>query len=281
MSYQNFIPTVWAEGINRDLEKAHVFIENCNREYEGKVKSKGDSVKILNVGSPTITRTTDKNIVLTDPETVEDSSITMNINQIAYYNYKIDDIDKRQAAGNVVEALQKETSEKLSDEMDRFVADMSKDKAAKLYTASNAPTQITKDNILQTLDGTLQRLYENNVSPKSKITITVPPWFYFVLKQAYVKLDTDNSEMLKNGRVGMYGSLIVKMSNNVAQYQANGKLCSMIQVKTDRAIAFVHPMTHCEAYRPEKGFSDAVKGFVLFDGKIVRPKEMIVLNCYQ
>ena len=34
-----------------------------------------------------------------------------------------------------------------------------------------------------------------------------------------------------------------------------------------------------EAYRPEKGFSDALKGFVLYQAKIVRPKELVVLNC--
>lgn len=50
-------------------------------------------------------------------------------------------------------------------------------------------------------------------------------------------------------------------------------------VHTDKAVAFVNPMTHVEAYRPEKGFSDAVKGFVLYQAKIVRPKELVVLNC--
>ena len=54
---------------------------------------------------------------------------------------------------------------------------------------------------------------------------------------------------------------------------------SLITVHTDKAVAFVNPMTHVEAYRPEKGFSDAVKGFVLYQAKIVRPKELVVLNC--
>ena len=31
MSYTNFIPTVWAENINRELERNCVFVENCNR----------------------------------------------------------------------------------------------------------------------------------------------------------------------------------------------------------------------------------------------------------
>ena len=38
MSYANFIPTVWNEGIMRELERLCVFSEDCNRQYEGDVK---------------------------------------------------------------------------------------------------------------------------------------------------------------------------------------------------------------------------------------------------
>ena len=106
--------------------------------------------------------------------------------------------------------------------------------------------------------------------------MTVSPWFYMLMKQAYIKLDTDNSGMLENGKVGKYGNVTVKMSNRVAK-DTNGN--DLVQIKTKNAIAFAQPMTHTEPYRPEHSFSDAVKGFILYDGKVVRPKEMIVLNC--
>ena len=82
--------------------------------------------------------------------------------------------------------------------------------------------------------------------------------------------------MLENGKVGKYGNLTVKMSNRVAKDTNDNDL---VQIKTKNAIAFANPMTHTEAYRPEKSFSDAIKGFTLYDGKVVRPKEMVVLNC--
>ena len=273
MSYQNFIPTVWAEGINRELERAHVFVADCNKQYEGQVKERGDSVRILGVGKPTISATTSKDI------TLGEAAVTMPIKQIRYFNYKVDDIDKRQAVGGIMEALSKETSEGLADEMDKYVADLAKADEAVLHT--EAATQITKANVIETIDEALVKLYTNDVKPTSKITLTVPPWFYMILKQRYVDLDTDNSDMLKNGKVGRYGNVIVKMSNNVSSVTQSGHDVALIQLKTDRAIAFANPMTHVEPYRPEKSFSDAVKGFVLFDGKIVRPKEMIVLNCYK
>lgn len=274
MSYKNFVPRVWAKEIQHDLERKSVFMENTNRKYEGTVSQMGDTVKILGVGKPTIYTQVGGKIVLPDAEEVESTSVSMPIEHIAYFNYEVDDIDKRQAVGGIMEALSKESSLGLAGKMDEYIANLAKDKLAVKY--ASAATTITVDNVLTVTDGVLEKLYENDVAPEDDITMTVPPWFYMIMKQAYVKLDTDNSQMLENGKVGKYGNVVVKMSNRVAVDTNNN---SLIQVKTNRAIAFANPMTHTEPYRPQNGFSDAVKGFILYDGKIVRPKEMIVLNC--
>jgi hypothetical protein len=284
MAYENFIPEVWAEGINRELERKCVFAEDCNRQYEGDVKKAGDIVHILGVGAPTITTTTNKAITLSGPETVEDTSVIMPIRQIAYYNYKIDDIDKRQAVGGVMEALSAETSAGLASKMDAYIASFADAAEAVKLTAEASPTAVTYQNVLQTMDQALQKLYENDVDPATDITITVPPAIYMLMKQAYIDLDTRNSDFLKHGFVGMYGNAKIKMSNNVHKesitVSGTAETVYNIMVRTNRAIAFANPMTHVEAYRPEASFSDAVKGFILYDAKIVRPKEMVVANVY-
>lgn len=274
MSYKNFIPRIWAKEIEHELERKSVFSADTNRKYEGKVSQMGDTVKILGVGKPTITTQVGGKIVLPNPETVESTAIAMPIEHIAYFNYEIDDIDKRQGEGGIVEALSKESSLQLAGTTDAFIADLSKDKLAVRFAAQ--ATALTKDNILNVVDSALIKLYDNDVQPEDYISMTVPPWFYMLMKQAYIKLDTDNSGMLENGKVGKYGNVVVKMSNRVATDTNSNHL---VQIKTKNAIAFAQPMTHTEPYRPEKSFSDAVKGFILYDGKIVRPKEMIVLNC--
>ena len=40
--------------------------------------------------------------------------MTLAVRQISYFNYKVDDIDKRQAVGGVMEALNKEATYGLS-----------------------------------------------------------------------------------------------------------------------------------------------------------------------
>lgn len=275
MSYANFIPTVWNEAINRDLERNCVFVEDCNREYEGQVSKKGDQVTILGVGKPTIKAIAkkDRNNDIDAAEEIEDTSVFMVIDQIRYFNYKVGDIDKKQAVGGLMDALSKETSEGLANEVDRHIANQAKENdAVKLYSTVK---QVTKENVLEVFDEAIKHLYKNDVKESTKVVATIDPDFYFILKKAYRELDTDNSALLKNGKVGMYGKVTVKMSNNVAKDSSGN---SLIQVKTQRAIAYAQPITHTEAYRPEKGFSDAVKGYILFGSKIVRPKEMVVMN---
>ena len=273
MAYQNFIPTVWSEAINRELERKLVFAEDCNRQYEGEVKKMGDTVRILGVGKPSITTTVDKEIVLKDPENVEDTSVTMAIRHISYFNFKVDDIDRRQAVGGVMDAYTSESAQGMANEMDKHIGSMALDKLAKLHAAS--AVAVTKSNILGEVDRALELLYQNDVNADEDIVMGVPPFFYITMRQAYTDLDTNNSAMLKNGLVGKYGHVRVKMSNNCA---VTGDGEYRIMVRTKRAVAFANPMTHVEAYRPEKSFSDAVKGFSLYEAKIVRPKELVVLN---
>lgn len=282
MAYENFIPTVWAEAINRELERLSVFAEDCNREYEGEIKNRGESVKILGIGKPTITTTTkaSKNDALADPETIEDTSAILYINQLSTFNYKVGDIDKAQSVGNIMDVLSKETSEGLSCAQDKHIASLAADSSVTRLFGSTPKKVVCgsagegEENVLYMLDSALEKLYENDVSTNTEIVVTVPPRFYTLFKREYADKDTDNSKILKNGKVGMYGNITVKMSNNIYRVED----VDHIMIRTKRAIAFVNALTHTEAYRPEKLFADAVKGYNLFDAKVVRPKEMVDIN---
>lgn len=280
MAYENFIPTVWNESIDRELDRLCVFAEDCNRQYEGKVKEKGESVKILGVGKPTIRSIAKsaRNNDIEGPEEIEDTSVILQINQIRYFNYMVGDIDKAQMSpSGIMDALATETSEELASSMDSYIASKVADSNVKKLTAT--PTRVTEENVLDILDDALQLLYENDVKPSTEIVVTVTPRFYKLFKRAYAGKDTNNSGILKNGKVGMYGNATVKMSNNVFKSQTSvANDTDNIMIRTKRAVAFVKALTHTEPYRPEKKFADAVKGFVLFDAKVVRPKEMINVN---
>lgn len=275
MSYQNFIPTVWAEGIERQLTQLNVFVEDCHREYEGKVKNLGEAVKINGVGRPSVHKISreNRNSDIPAVETLEDYSILMPINQMLVINYKIDDIDEAQAKDGIMAALQGETSEALNDEIDSYVAGLALDKT--IAKIDYSTKKISEDTVLTALDDAYKALLKNNVKTTTKVVATVDIDFYFHFKNKYLKLATDNVAEFKNGKVGTYNTMTIKMSNNVAK-DTNG--ISHIMVRTTRAVAFARPFTHLEAYRPEKGFADAIKGYTIFDAKVIRPKEIVVIK---
>lgn len=271
MSFENYKPLVWNSTIERDLEKAMVFAEDCNRDYEGKAKGPGDSIKILGVGKPTIRHHNDGKLhLLDDPEILEDTSLTMPINQVADFNFFVDDLDKRQAAGNLSASVN-EAVEGIADIADKYIASFAA--APEAIKMAKDPILITKDTILGALNSSLTKLYQADVKATSQITATASPLFVEILRSAYEQLDTNNHEMLKNGRIGMYHNMIIKQSNNVHTKDD----VEYIMVRTKRALSFANPFTYSEPYKPEKRFGDAVKGYHIFDAKWTRPKEAVII----
>lgn len=273
MAYENFIPQIWSEAIQRELEGSYVFAEDCNRQWEGDVKKKGDTVHILGVRKPEIKtmQRDEADETIDDPETVGTTDTQLVIDQIRYFNYMVGDIDKAQAVGGLMDALSKETSEGLADAVDTDIAALA---AHADVTNTVAAASVTKDNILGFIDSAIEKLYEKKVRNSTELVLTISPRFYTLFKQAYIKLDTNNHEMIKNGRVAQYGNVTVKMSTNVHKESD----ADHIMLRTKRAIAFAQPLTHIEPYRPEKKFADAVKGFILYGTKIVRPDEIVTIR---
>lgn len=282
MAYANFIPEVWNESILRNLERLCVFAEDCNRQYEGDVKGPGDTVHILGAATPSI-KSINRSAANSDigaPEELEGTDDILTVNQMAYYNYMVGDIDKAQAVPALMDSLTAETSEGIANVIDRYISSFAKDsKVSSLYEAPQVVSAEKTEGgiyVLKVLDDAIQKLYENDVKQNTEIVVTVSPRFYTLFRSAYIDRNTNNSEIMKNGKVGMYGNVIVKMSNNV--HTTDDGATDNIMIRTKRALAFVNPFTKSEAYRPERHFADAIKGYSLYDAKVIRPKEILNIN---
>lgn len=46
MSVKNFIPQIWSARLLEHLDKAHVYANLVNRDYEGEIRNFGDTVKV-------------------------------------------------------------------------------------------------------------------------------------------------------------------------------------------------------------------------------------------
>lgn len=267
MAYENFKPTIWSKFIQHELEKKAILVDSCWRQFQGEVQN-GKQVKILGVGKPSIGNYTGASIG--SPETIADSSVIMPIDQAKYFNFMVDDVDEAQSVPGLMEALMKEATLEMALAIDSYIATL----ALNAGTVS-AETQVNSaDTAIAAIDAGLLKLRENDVQIGDNVVIELPPFVYRYLKDKYIALDTNNSEILKKGIVGMYDNCKVRISNNL--HTSGTSYYGMI--RTEKAIAFASQIQDVEAYRPETLFSDAVKGLNVFGAKVVRPKELYGLR---
>ena len=298
MAYETFIPTVWNESLQRELEPKLVLAKHTNREYEGQVKQKGDSVRLLNVGRPTIyDYTTDEretlHTSLPAPEEIENASSTLYIKQARAYNYYVGDIDRIQMLndGKVMAAYQKETALGLAAKVDKYFGQVVFPKAPiftndfadatynyiKVVSGDSVTAGSKAQNILELLDDIVQKGREMDISDSENLYVSCTPRIEKIIRKALLALRTDNTKIVEGKEYLKYYNLLIDWSNylkKVAAVEGTSSACEYLTVRTDKAIAYVHPFTHAEPYRPEKGFADAIKGFILFDADITRPKEI-------
>lgn len=268
MSYNNFKPVITSAKIQRELEQECTLVMGCNREFEGEAKQ-GGRVKITNIGRPTI-KSYSSGKPLDTPEIVPDSAVYLDIDQGDYFNFMVEDIDKALAKGDLMENLTAEAKQGLAEKQDAFVGRLAE--KAKQKTASAAIA--TPDAAMEALRSALLTLRNNNVKSSTKVFADVPWWFYELIVDKTIDLDTDNSDIIAGGVLRRVRDIYLRPTNGLH----NNGTDDLIMVRTKKAIAFASAIDKLEPFRPEGYFSDALKGLAVYGGRIVRPKELVVIQ---
>ncbi len=271
MAITNFIPTVWSENLYQALDKQYIAVANCNREFEGDIREKGNVVKICGIGDISVSDYL-KGSNMTAPEALSDTVRELHINQAKYFNFQIDDIDRTQATPQLMALAMKNAASALANAADRYVYN--------LYDQAGLTKDITIDNgdeVINHLIDARTHLMEKNVSDPKDIIIEVSPAVASLIMKAKINLASDNTDTLENGCIGNVGGCKVFVSNNIVQEEDEDGMIHNCIVRTKRAIAFAEQLSEIEAYRPELRFADAVKGLHLYGAKVVYPEEMVTL----
>ena len=272
MAITNFIPSVWSENLYTQLDKQYIAVANCNREFEGDINHKGAVVKICGVGEIEIKDYT-KNSDMTTAQALSDTVKELTIDKAKYFNFQIDDIDRAQSSPKLMNAAMKIAASALANAADLEVYKLFNKAGHTVYH-----TEVTENNILDLIIRARTKLYENNVTDAHEVVIEVSPPVAERILQAKISLSTDNGEALETGCLGSIGGCKVFVSNNIVIDDNADCRFNKCIVRTKRAIAFAEQLSEIEAYRPEKRFSDAVKGLHLYGAKVIYPSEMVLLD---
>src|ERR1700722_17450369 len=122
MSYVNFIPQIWSKSILASLQKKLVYGSPMvvNSDYEGEISGPGNTVHITQFGDPTVSDYTPGGTITY--QQLSDAGLTLLIDQAKTFSFAIDDIDRRQAAGDMQAYLEGRAAYKLADAADQYIA---------------------------------------------------------------------------------------------------------------------------------------------------------------
>jgi hypothetical protein len=271
MAITNFIPEVWSAQVLSSLKKALVYAgpSVVNRNYEGEVSAKGDTVRITSISRPTIGSYTKDSTTIT-PETLTDAQRALLIDQSKYFAFEVDDIDLRQSAdgGALMNEAASESAYGLADTADQYVAG--------LYTGADSANQIgtvsvtTADLAFTQIRKLMVKLDEANVPREGRYCV-IPPWYHGLLLERAGLIQVDaagTAEGLRNGSVGRLLGFDLLVSNNAPLVTGDDYA---VIAGYPGAISFAEQIVKVEAYRPESAFSDALKGLHVYGAKLVRP----------
>jgi hypothetical protein len=268
MSILRFRPEIWAAELLVALRTKLVFAgpQVVNHDYEGEISQMGDTVHISSIGDPTVADYAAGDVLTY--EDLQDAGQTMLIDQAKKFSFKVDDIDKRQAKGDVMSEAMSRAAYKVAKGIDSYIAG--------LYTgvvSANAisTTAITSADLAYTgLINLRTKLATADVPDEGRYVI-VPPWYYGLLlnNDKFVRVDASGtSEGLRNGRVGRAAGFDVFESNQCVNVTGDDYI---VQAGVGMAISFASQIVETEALRLQTTFADAIRGLNVYGAKLVRP----------
>lgn len=273
MSITRFRPEIWAAMLLVELRKALVYGGPMvvNRDYEGEIKEAGDTVRITSISDPAIQDYVPNVTNITFPE-LTDAQRTLVIDQSKFWAFSVDDVDARQAKGNVMPEAASRAAYKLADTIDQYIASFwtgvaaTNDLGAITVNSATTPTD-AYDKVLVPLKIKLDKA---NVPTQGRYFVATPELHGCLLRDGrFIKVsESGTDEALRNGQVGRAAGFNIAVSNNTPNTAGSEFIC---QAGTPMAISYAEQINKTEALRPQGGFSDALKGLALYGGKLLRP----------
>lgn len=264
MAVTTFIPQVWEAKLLTNFHKASV----ANVITTKPTDIKGNKLIFHRVGNVAVKNYT--GAVAWDELTT--SSVELNMDQKKYFAFKVDDVDKVQAAGELVDSHTREAAATLQEVADKFVLG--------LYTGAHADNVIGTDAAPKTI--TSANIYDLIVDLGTKLSQKKVPMTerFVVINHAGLGLlskddrFTRQPNVLANGVVE--GQIINGMQVVVSEEVSNttGKYKFMALHAT--AIGYGKQLEETEAMRLESAFADGVRGLMVYGAAVIRPEALAV-----
>jgi hypothetical protein len=290
-----FKPEIWSKVILAALQKNLVYGGPgvVNNDYEGEISGPGNVVHITQFGDPSITAYTPNSTITY--QTLNDAGLDMNIDQAYSFSFSVDDVDRRQAAGDMQSYLEERASYKLADNADQYIAGLYTGVASNNIVTNSGVSSLTSGSYLTPAvyaSSTPADFYQKVLLPlKVKLSqanipmqgryVVVPPWAEALLEQtvafiAITDMKGEPSQVFQSGMIGRAAGFDIYVSNNAVEFDTTSTGTWAIMAGHPMALTYAEQIVQTEALRLQTTFADGVRGLHVFGAKLVRPDAIAV-----
>jgi hypothetical protein len=292
-----FIPAIWSGKLIEKFYASTVLASISNTDYEGEIKSRGDTVHIRT--KPTITIKDYRADGALEVERPASNMVDLTIDQGKYFNLILDDVMDIQSDINLMNMWSDDAAQQFKIVIDKQVLLSLIGKAAtrnRGTTAGNisqninlgvtgTPLQVVPRNpatgkieIVDLLVNLGLVLDEQNI-PEQGRWVVIPAWLGAQIKQSELRdasLTGDGASILRNGRLGMIDRFTIYVSNQLPNGTAAGLAAGewVVFAGISHGLTFASQINKVESMRSEHTFGQLLRGlqvygFAVLDGTAI------------
>ena len=309
MALAAFTPTIWAARFLSFLDRANVYAADTNRNYEGDIRSAGDTVKIPTFTKAITISNYDEDGAtiaerLAEAEEVTGTSQDMSIDQQKAFHFLVEDVEELQTKPNLMDAAMSRAGVAVSQVSDTFLQGIYNNAFLSTYTqipGANAAartaninarkvtipvaTVVEGDNgafgiaLLKAMAVIKRKMSTANVPQDNRWLVVHPDTVEGIERWALDKgadgvyVPNDSQNVLHNGFAGNLLGFRLKVTSSVPSIQitAANDGWRLFAGQGSEVVTYGSQIAKIETYRPERNFADAVKGLYVYGARNVLP----------
>ena len=283
-----WVPQIYSKKVQIALRKAATAEAICNTDYMGEIKNFGDTVNI--VQEPQITVSDYTRGLATSATALTDQELILVVDQAKYFQFALDDIEKRFSHINFQSVASDNAAYKLRDALDSNVFTYLGADAQVSTTANRLGTTGTPIDIgfasgeidpLNSMSTSAKLLDIQNAPEEGRWFVGAPEWYDVLANTSSKLLSVDYNAgkgSLRNGLVasGLVRGFQMYKSNNLATNDltaaspagtATAPVATWGQMS---AVSCASQLKIVESLRSTTTFADIVRGLLVFGRKVLR-----------
>lgn len=298
-----FVPEFYSKKLLKESKEMTDFKNNmCNNDWEGEIKSAGDTVRI---STPDLSMITIGEGIVPDTSNVFPKQLTLTIDKSKSFQFKFNDIEQAQSQFNMMDGYMSSANELMMIEVNKELEEavLADSKVPTIGTVAAPFAFGTAGDIVRAFNNVKRKLQENKaLSPSGFYTfkgnqeqalqlapvVTISPALFeeLVNSDKLTHPTVQGDDVLYKGIVGQIAGMKIFVDTlfsglNVtddasAAYTANEASRQYVIIAgTKMGITFAEQYNKVEKLRDPQSFADIGRALYLYGYKITNPKSLV------